>query len=223
MTISTIIPAYNAERYLAEAIESVLAQTRPPEEIVVVDDGSEDGTAEVASRFPQVRLVRKTNQGIGATLNRGVEETTGAVLTFLDADDLWVPAKLELQRQALEQGHELVFCHVEQFLSPELTEGSAPEGAMPGRVIGSLMVRRETFLRVGPLATRWTVGEFLDWLSRAQDLRLSIVTLPEVLLRRRLHTTNQGIRHHDARGDYARILKAALDRRRALEKENRRP
>lgn len=220
MSVSTIIPAYNAERYLGEAIESVLGQSQPPGEIVVVDDGSEDGTAEVAARYP-VRLISKPNEGIGATLNRGVEESTGEVLTFLDADDLWTPRKLELQLAVLQGGHDLVFGHVEQFLSPELTQGSAPEGAAPGHLLGSLMVGRQTFLKVGSLATQWRVGEFLDWLARARELGLSSVTLAEVVLRRRIHTTNQGIRHKDARGDYARILKAALDRRR--QKENRRP
>jgi glycosyltransferase involved in cell wall biosynthesis len=97
-TISAVIPAYNAEKYVAAAIESALAQTIPPSEIVVVDDGSKDGTAGVASRVaPGVKVLRQPNGGPAAARNTGIRNSTGEWIAFLDADDTWVPNKLELQ------------------------------------------------------------------------------------------------------------------------------
>lgn len=97
--VSVVISAYNAAAYLGEAIESVLAQTRPADEIVVVDDGSTDATATVARGYANrgVRLVQQPNQGAGASRNRGIRETSGELLAFLDGDDLWLPQKLERQ------------------------------------------------------------------------------------------------------------------------------
>lgn len=93
--ISIIIPVYNREHYLAEAIESVLAQTYRPIEIIVVDDGSTDGTADVARRFSEtVRYFYQTNSGCGASRNTGIKKGVGSFLSFLDSDDLWVEEKL---------------------------------------------------------------------------------------------------------------------------------
>ena len=97
--VSAIIPVYNCERYLAEAIESVLAQTYRPIGIIVVDDGSTDGSADVAKSFtdPQVRYFYQPNSGQGAARNQGTNLARGSFFTFLDADDLWTDNKLELQ------------------------------------------------------------------------------------------------------------------------------
>src|SRR5207245_10700422 len=100
--VSAIIPVFNGERYLAEAIESVLAQTSPASEIVVVDDGSTDGSGAGAGRFGSAaRLVFGGHAGAGAARNRGVAESTGELLAFLDADDIWPSDKLERQLAAL--------------------------------------------------------------------------------------------------------------------------
>ena len=96
--ISVVIPAYKAERCLARAIESVLAQTLPAAEVIVVDDGSRDATAAVAGRFGDpVRVIRQENAGPAAARNHGVREACSAWIAFLDADDAWLPEKLERQ------------------------------------------------------------------------------------------------------------------------------
>ncbi len=95
---AVVIPAYNRERVLAETLERVLAQTLPPAEVVVVDDGSTDGTAGVAARFaPRVRCVRRENGGPGSARNTGVAHTTAPWIAFCDSDDLWLPEKMEIQ------------------------------------------------------------------------------------------------------------------------------
>jgi glycosyltransferase involved in cell wall biosynthesis len=221
LRVSVIIPAFNAEAYLAEAIDSVLAQTLPPFEVIVVDDGSTDATAAIARRFaPAVNCFSQPNGGIGAARNSGVRAAHGNALAFLDADDLWLAAKLSLQVGALlaDPALDLVFGHAEQFISPHLAGAQGRPGVggpMPGYVAGTLLVRREAFLRVGPFATGLKVGEFIDWYARARDIGLKAHLLPDVVLRRRIHDTNTGIRERDSRVEYARVLRAALARRRA--------
>ncbi|MGB0064624.1 MAG: glycosyltransferase [Terracidiphilus sp.] len=113
MKISVIIPAYNAEPYLAEAIASCLEQTEPADEIVVADDGSTDRTAEIAKQFSsQVKLVRlEKNCGLPSARNRAIEASTGDWLAFLDADDWFLPRKLELQRRSIQENPNAVLVY----------------------------------------------------------------------------------------------------------------
>lgn len=215
-----MIPAYNAERFLAQAIESVLAQDYAALEVIVVDDGSTDGTEAVARGYgAMVACISQPNAGIGTARNRGVEAASGELLAFLDADDLWVPGRLRRQVETLagDRPVDIVFGIAEPFvdashLGPFL-HNVPPRG--PGYLAGAMLIRRETFLRVGPFATDLKVGEFIDWYARATELGLTTTVIPEVVLRRRLHGSNTGIRERDSRLDYVRVLRAALTRRRA--------
>jgi glycosyltransferase involved in cell wall biosynthesis len=223
LRVSAVIPVYNCERYLAEAIGSALAQSRPPDEIVVVDDGSTDASADVAASFgAAVRLAREPHGGIGAARNRGVALAGGDLVAFLDSDDLWTRQKLEIQLDALARApaDAMVIGHVEQFASPDLAEEVlrhvvVPPGLLPGYVPGAALIRRSAFERVGPFETCFAVGEFVSWCLRARERGLPEVVIPDVVLRRRIHAANTGIRRRDSTGDYAKILKASLDRRRA--------
>jgi glycosyltransferase involved in cell wall biosynthesis len=218
--ITVIIPMYNAARYLAEAIESVLAQSYRPIEVIVVDDGSTDSSAEIAKAFgAPVRLVSQPQSGVAAARNTGVALAQGDFLAFLDADDLWLPGKLTLQIEALQKNPQVdaIFSHIEQFHSPELegTSNIPPilHHTLAGYSSVTMLVRRHAFLRVGPFDPSWEYGEFIDWYARAQEQGVVSLLLPEVLVRRRIHTTNFGILNRDTRMDYPRVLKAALDRR----------
>ena len=222
--VSVVIPAYNCERYLAEALESALGQTYGRVEVLVVDDGSTDGTAAVASSFGnRVRYFHQANAGIGAARNRGAELAEGELLAFLDADDRWVVGKLALQIAALrtDSNVDMVFGQARQLHDgAEWERGVAEQQCdvadlMPGIVPGTLLLRRDSFWRVGPFRSDCKIGEFIDWYARATELGLRSLTLPNLMLWRRLHQSNQGIRERQAVTDYARVLKAALDRRRA--------
>jgi glycosyltransferase involved in cell wall biosynthesis len=220
--ISVVIPAYNAERYLREALESVLAQHYPALEILVIDDGSADGTAGIAQSIPSVRYVRQENAGAAAARNHGVRLAEGEWIAFLDADDLWAEEKLGWQSQVLREklGIDIVLGLVEQFISPELDAKAAariqcPPGSQPGYLTSAMLLRKASFERVGGFDTKLSVGEFIDWYSRAEEKGLRTEMLPQVVFRRRLHATNQGQTKRDDYGkDYLRILKARLDRKR---------
>jgi glycosyltransferase involved in cell wall biosynthesis len=218
---TVIIPVYNGLRYLPEAVESALGQTYRPVEVIVIDDGSTDGSGEAARRYASVRVHRQDHGGIGAARNTAIAHAAGAYLSFLDADDVWLPGKLELQIRILEAepALDMVFGHVEEFVSPDLDDAARQnlrchEGPLSGMFAGTMVVRRSSYDRVGPFETNWQVGEFVDWFARAKERGLRSLVVPDVVLRRRLHKWNVGVRLRDARADYARILKASLDRRR---------
>jgi glycosyltransferase involved in cell wall biosynthesis len=220
--VSVMIGAYNAEPYLGEAIESVFAQTHEPRELIVVDDGSEDGTGGVARAYgDRLLFVRQERGGNGAARNRAVEEARGDYFAFLDADDRFTPRKLELQLEALHADPELdmAFGHVQEFVSPELppevqAQIRPPAPVSPWTAPNLMLIRRTAFERVGPFAIDLRVGVTVDWLARAQEAGLKSLVLPEVVLERRLHTGNNGLREADARSQYLHVLKASLERRR---------
>lgn len=218
--ISVVIPAYNRENYLGEAIQSVLGQTLPPDEIIVVDDGSTDHTADVARSFGGiVRCLTRVNGGVGPARNDGVAASTGGILTFLDSDDLWTPYKLERQTAYLDRHPEtdLVFGHMEAFISPELHATytqSVDTGAMPGMCASTLMLRKEVFEKIGPFDPAERVTEFIEWFSRAQEMGCSSFVLPELVVKRRVHLTNCVHDRKKMNRQYARVLKTILDRRR---------
>ena len=171
MTVSVIVPVRDGAAHLGDALESVLAQThRPAAEILVVDDGSRDGSAEVAACFATrgVRCVSQPPTGAAAARNLGVARTSGDLLAFLDADDLWTPDALAQRCAALAEApaRDLVLGRVEQFLSPDLDDDArarlrCPAGSLPGFLPGAMLVRREAFARVGPFETHWELGEFI--------------------------------------------------------------
>ena len=203
--VSVIIPAYNAESYLAEAIESALGQTYQPVEVIVVNDGSTDRTAEVAATFgDRINYFWRTNGGIGAARNSGVRLARGAFISFLDADDLWVADKVALQVSLLEgdPSLDMIFGHVEQFHSPDLDDAvrrqiEIRQRVMAGHHAGTMLIRREAFQHVGFFSESLDVGEFIDWYARARDVGLRSFMCPEVLMKRRLHKTNQGLAKRD--------------------------
>ncbi|MDX6481712.1 MAG: hypothetical protein QOG85_2222 [Gaiellaceae bacterium] len=225
--VSVMIGVYNGAPYIAEAIESVLAQDYEPLELIVVDDGSTDGSADVARGFPGVRVVRQENGGNGSARNRAVEEATGELYAFLDADDRFTPGKLTLQKAALDAdpGLDMVFGHVREFVSPELDDETracvrppAPE-AMPWTAPNLMLIRRDSFHRVGPFTTAVRVGVTVDWFARASEAGLRYAILPDVVLERRLHTQNNGLRESASRSQYLEVIRQAMERRRAAAAE----
>jgi len=222
-TVSVVIPVRDGARYLREAVASVQAQTAGDPELIVVDDGSTDDTPDLLRAMePAVRWVRQEAAGVAAAVNRGVELSRGAFLAFLDADDVWLPQNLELQLALLarEPAVDICFGHVRQFHSPDLSAEeraaiACPPDPMPGLSKGTMLVRRESFERVGAFSTEWRVGDFIDWSARARELGLASALLPDVVMLRRLHSGSSTLRDPEAHVDYTRVARAALRRRRA--------
>jgi len=217
--ISVIIPAYNAEKYLAEAIHSVLAQSYTSLEIIVVDDGSEDSTASVAQGFGgPVRVYTQPHKGSANARNLGTEIARGELIAFLDADDLWAPEKLTIQMEALRADPTLdaVFGHAQNFL--ETGDPAQPRkmlSSLPGPISGTMLIYKTALQRIGGFASGMQVGESVEFYIRAREMGLRESILPDIFLYRRIHGQNQGLRFRlEQQKTYTQILKAALDRKR---------
>lgn len=222
--VHVIIPVYNGERFLGEAIESVLGQTYTgPVELTVVDDGSTDASARIAESYAGVRVVRQENAGQPAAINRAVELSASPLVAFLDADDAWVPEKLEWQVAALTEEVDVVVGLTEQFAQEGLPEAAARFEALPAshrvmeaRLPSAVLIRRDGFYTAGPFDSDAGVANVVEWYSRVQDAGLREAVVPHVVYRRRIHDANIGIRKKEqAREDYLAIVRAALNRRRA--------
>lgn len=116
LPVSVIIPAYNRAHCLPRALDSVLGQTRPAAEIIVMDDGSSDHSAELLARkYPEVRYLYQHNQGVSAARNRAIEQSTQDWIALLDSDDAWLPEKLEQQFAAVQEKPAYKICHTEEI------------------------------------------------------------------------------------------------------------
>ena len=221
-SIGVVIRAHNVASYLATAIESVLMQAPAPTEVVVVDDGSTDGTAAVADSFsPRVRVVHQSRRGPGGALNGGLVHLSSELLAFQDGDDLWTEGRLESMSAALlaEPRWDGVMGRVQHFASEDLTpEESArfaiPAEPQPGAAVPSLLLRRSSFDRVGLFDESLKAGEYLEWHDRARRAGLHFEPIECVCLRRRVHRSNT-TRGGDARRDSLRVARLAIARRRA--------
>lgn len=221
--VSVVVPCYNYARYLPDALASILAQTRPPAEVVVVDDGSTDGSAEVAQAYhPDIRVVRQHRRGAGQARNAGIEVATGGVIAFLDADDIWPSDSLMVRLAGLEgsAGAGGAFGQVQNFLCPRadparLTGLSFPTSAAASRMLGTVLVRRGVFDRVGLFDAGLQVGETIEWMSRLDHAGIAMLRVDAVVLERRIHGANTALGTTAGRGDYLRALQAGLKRRRA--------
>ncbi len=217
--VSVVIPAFDAAATLADALASVAAQTAPAAEVLVVDDGSSDGTAALAARHRGVRVLRQERRGPAAARNLGAREASGELLAFLDADDVFLPGKLALERRALEADPELagVFGLVRQELIEPALAGriAVPAGAQPGLFAGTLLVRRASFLATGGFDESLPIGEFVDWYDRARHAGLRFAALDEVVTIRRIHGANLTWRERERLAGFTEVARRAIARRRA--------
>jgi glycosyltransferase involved in cell wall biosynthesis len=211
------IPAHDAADYLGAALRSVLAQSMPVGDVVVVEDGSVDDTGAIATAFaPLVRVIRQPHQGVGAARSRAVEAVRGDVIVVLDADDLLTEVSVASRVRVMQERPEvdLVFGHVRSFAAMDSVGPVGMDEPQPARVAGSMLVRRAAYERVGGFRAGLR-AEGLDWLLRARELGLVSATVPEQVLWRRVHAANSSSGERRPVEEFPRLLKASLDRRRA--------
>ena len=195
---SVILPVYNGEKYLAQAIESVMDQRYEPIELIVVDDGSEDGAADIARSSPGVRYLRQENQGPSLARNAGIAVARGEVLAFIDHDDTWPADKLDIQVGYLLNNPgvectlgqmELVF-DAEVDVPPWLEPYLAPGHGRPLIYGMSIVASKAAFGRVGGFSPEYRFNEDIDWVVRAMDAGVGVAMLPDIVVSRRVHESN---------------------------------
>ncbi len=199
LLVSVIVAVYNGENFLDQAIESVLNQSYQDFEVVIVNDGSTDRTAEVAKSYLErsnISYIYQNNSGHGAALNTGVLNANCEFLAFIDHDDLWDFNKLQLQMDAFRDDPDLdvIFTHLKNF-----TENSRAEKLrfqremMQGYMTGTMLIRKSAFLKIGFFTTELRKGYFFPWFDHLNMLGLKKLTLPELLYHRRVHGQNLSI------------------------------
>jgi glycosyltransferase involved in cell wall biosynthesis len=196
--ISVIVPVHNGAELVGRALASILAQTYPAVEAIVVDDGSNDASRSVVAAVGDVRLINQPNVGVAGARNTGVRAATGHYLSFLDQDDAWLPDKLRRQvdHLAAHPGVDLVLVRQRPIMEAgvEPLHSLAPDrvyGDVGGVLPPTMLVRRESFDRVGPFDESIPGCDDVDWLFRARAAGLHIEVLDEVLMERHIHADNQ--------------------------------
>ena len=220
--VSVIMPAYNEEAFIAEALGSVLAQTHQPLEIIVVDDGSSDRTAEITAAH-DVHVLRRTHQGPAAARNAGLSVARADYWMIFDADDVLPRDAIARQAAHLEAHPELdiVFGLTEAFVTPGEPRPSHfvaawDTGTFPWHA-STMLARRAALDRVGLFDETLLLGEDIDWLTRAKEAGVSIGHADHVALRYRVHAANITSNARQHRHAMLTVLRQSVRRRRQLQ------
>ncbi|MDD5216878.1 MAG: glycosyltransferase family A protein [Candidatus Omnitrophica bacterium] len=222
--VSVIVPVFNGERYLADALRSVFAQSYKKYEVIVVDDGSTDQSVAVAKTFRKARFFRQEHQGAAKARNLAIAKSKGQILAFLDQDDLWLPEKLKIQVNYLMDHPEIgyVFARqkiffeknaklpqkVKKLVALEKMYQSAHAAYLPG----TLVLWRAVMDKVGYFDETLTNTSDTDWLFRAKDMGIKSGVVPRVLLRKRFHSDNSCYNVHITRNEILRVIRQSIHR-----------
>ncbi len=219
ISIDVIIPTYNSAGLLADALDSIDAQTLPPRRVLVVDDGStDDAVARSTAGRSNVTVIRRPNGGVSAARNTGAAASRADALLFLDHDDLLTPPALATLASAIGSapGIEMVHGMMREFVDPNSPPPPGvrtTERVLPSRLAGSSLVMRSLWLRVGELREGMSQGEWIDWIDRAMALGTSVRTVDAVICERRIHGRNT-TRGTSGKANYLAVARDALQRKR---------
>ena len=223
MKISVVMATLDADRFLRSALDSIAKQTHLVDELVIADGGSTDQTLQIAQEYSFARIVRQSGKGLPDAWNTALTHCKGDTIAFLDSDDMWTTDKIERQVQVLEQNQtmEAVVGHVEFFLEegatcprnfkPELLRGTHA-ASMPG----ALLIRRSAFDKVGLFDTRFPIACDIDWFARLRDLKIQTTTLPNLLIRKRVHQSNLSLDPSFQTGYQSELARLLFEKRRRL-------
>jgi len=218
--VSVIVPVFNGERFVREAVENILSQDYPSLEIIIVDDGSTDKTADIVNQLPyEIRYFNQGNNGPAAARNKGIKEATGEYIAFLDVDDLWPKTSIRMLVKELSESENVDVIHgyAQMAYYNPVTHtyeySGNPTESFP-HYIGAALYRKTVFTQAGLFDTTLLFGEDTDWFTRAQELNLNIKRLEDVTLIVRRHGRN--ITHDKGliELNQLRVFKKSLERMR---------
>lgn len=201
--ISAIVVCRNARPFLEPCLASIRGQTRPPDEIVVVDGHSADGSVQWLAQQPGLRVLTQTGQGIANARNEGLAAARGDLIAFLDADDTWPPGKLARQVEILQENPD---CQAVTGMLRKTDDAEArPLVAMTP---GGFLFRREVFAEIGLFDESLTVAADHEWLLRAVRRGLRYQALPDLVLIKRMHGENLSVlRKREYRAELMNLLR----------------
>ena len=206
MKISVVIPVFNGEKFLKQAVNSVLNQTRKVDEIIIVDDGSTDKTKEILEDIhlnidTTIKIIHHDqNKGIGATINTGIKNLSGDIFCWLSCDDLWLPTKIEEQVKLYEQHPNSViytdWCFIDSngeklkdYICPRVSQEEFRMKTLQWCNVNfsTIFIPKEVLDKVGLFEEHWRFGEDYNWLLRAVKLRIPFYLVENVLVQYRTH------------------------------------
>ena len=221
--VSVIIVVKNGEKYLKQAIESVLAQSHQPSEIFVVDGKSTDRTYQIVKSYQNIRYIVQTKNGLANARNTGIDNAKGELIAFLDHDDCWPENKLKVQINQFIHQPEIQYSYgrVKQFLEPgcKLRSGYAErllKESQEGRTPGTLVVRKSLFNQVSNFNSKFIIGCDVEWFTRVKDYKIPFKYTNEILLYKRIHDTNLSRNVHLNRKELFQIVQQSLKRQRLV-------
>lgn len=219
--VSVVIAACQGEKYIGDAIQSILDQTYLNYEIWVIENGVADQTRQIALGFPNVQYCYLTKGNVALARNVGGFLGYGKYLAFLDQDDTWVPEKLTQQVLFLEENpnYGAVIGLQQMYLEPGVTKPSwlkkeFLEAPQFGYLPSALMVRRDLFMQTHSFNPTWTISSDVDWFFEAQDREIAVGVLNQVLIRRRIHAENNSNQYVSLQRELLYIMKASISRKR---------
>jgi glycosyltransferase involved in cell wall biosynthesis len=215
--VSVVIPTYNRQDLIMEAIESVLNQVYEDFELIVVDNVSSDKTLNKLHgiKDPRVKIFVEPRRGAAFARNTGIKHAQGQFLAFLDSDDLWLPEKLAVQVseiQSLPHGS-IIFSQYSEFFNEQQAVRRTLSGGPLNLSVITMLIRTEDFRTIGSFDESLEVGEFLEWYARAMNKGMNISKLDTILSLRRIHPGNSVANARQAK-DYLEACRAIIKLRR---------
>lgn len=219
--VSVIIPVYNSAKFLEETLQSVHDQTYPAIEIIVVDDGSTDDSAEIAQSYSGVNYTYQENQGVSVARNTGISKAGGEYIAFLDADDVWLPEKLLVQIDFMlkNPAYKITTTDKINFLEagtelPDHLKQKDDWQTMEENIPSTMVAHRSVFNKIGNYSPDYQSSEDVEWIWRAKDANILIKKIEKKLVRRRFHGSNLSwILVKDHKANIMRILKESITRK----------
>jgi glycosyltransferase involved in cell wall biosynthesis len=219
LSFSVIVPVYNGQKYLRETLESAVNQDYSASEIIAVDDGSNDSSAEIIQSFESIKYIYQENQGNAVARNRGIALSTGDVIALIDQDDKWVPEKLSTFYEYFSAHPAIDFATAKHrmFLSDDIEVPAWCRDDVLNRDIvdyspGSLVFRRRLFDRIGPFDQSLVSGHDTDWVLRVKDSNTPMAVLPDVLLLKRIHEANQSFEVTRIHSELLEVFRRSINR-----------
>jgi glycosyltransferase involved in cell wall biosynthesis len=221
LTVATIVAVKNGEKYIRRALDSIVKQSRPPDEILIVDGRSTDATCEIARSYDNVCVMTQPGLGIADAYNAGVLEARSDLVAFLSHDDEWTTDKLAVQAAIFETEPGVMLSTAKARFVAEnpdsLPPGFRPEllqGSHTAHVVETLVARRELFRQIGLFDTSFNVAEDVEWFARVKDAGINWRVARQVLLTKHIHRDNASLNLSKNHKDLLRAIYSTVRRKR---------
>ena len=218
--VSVIVPVHNNGKFLEAALSSIFVQDYRPIEVIVVDDGSTDNSGAIARSFSDVRYYYQEKQGSAVARNNGIDNSSGELIAFLDADDIWISNKLSVQAAYLQKYSEMGYVcgRMKNFLENGIT---CPTWIDPNSLLqasyaiqlGTILARRFLFDVVGNFNPSYMQGQDTEWFLRVSESGVPFIRIAETVLLRRIHNDNISHDQSTVMHRKLRMLKESIDRK----------